>query len=117
MCCVFICNLCLPPSLNFTKNLDEKQKIILLWPNRPFPQILALDLVIMMLAWRSRGIGISDLTSDTTVNYRNPFYVYVAIGFLTIIYVMLTFSLGCGRIPLPAILVCYIGCSVEVVEY
>ncbi len=26
-----VCNLCLPPSLDFT-NLDEKQKIKLLWP-------------------------------------------------------------------------------------
>ncbi len=34
MLCVFIlvCNVCLPPSLNFTKKLDEKQKIKLLWP-------------------------------------------------------------------------------------
>ncbi len=32
--CFYSCvrNLCLPPSLNFTKNLDEKQKIKLLWP-------------------------------------------------------------------------------------
>lgn len=68
-----------------------------------FLQLFSLILIVLMLAWESKGVRISDLHDRTkSIDYRNYIYSYVGIALLTILYSIGMTILGCGEFEVPA---------------